>query len=202
MNWVDLTFAVLLAAGAIIGLRMRLIGATVIVIGGLIGWLLAGRLSHKVGGLFGDFLSADTFVTIISYIIIVAVALLVARWVAKIVRSISAIATLGLSGMVDRLGGLALGALLGIVVAGAFLIVMARATYNFELPDEGMAGTVASREPKVEDTRMSIENALDGSAVAPVFVRAMTHLPGDALGFVPDDFMVALEILERRIEGQ
>lgn len=244
MNWFDIVIIAIIAVGAFMGMRTGLIGAAITAVGGIIGWLIAGRLSDKVGGLFGDSLSNDTIVTVISYIVIVAVALFIARIVARIVRPILSIATLGLSSMVDKLGGLALGLLLGLAISSAFIVVMARFAYNFELPGEGIVGAAAASIPNVQDalgsvqgavgtaadsipnvqgaidsvegavttaagsiavvqdTRDSVEGALTASAIVPVFINIANALPGDTLGFVPEDFRVSLEILDQAIEDE
>ncbi|MCH8109238.1 MAG: CvpA family protein [Chloroflexi bacterium] len=243
MNWFDIVIIAIIAVGAFMGMRTGLIGAGITAIGGIIGWLIAGRLSDKVGGLFGDSLSGDTIATVITYVIIIAIALFIARIVARIVRPILSIATLGLSSMVDKLGGLALGLLLGLAISGAFIVVTARFAYNFELLDEGVIGAAVASIPSVQDalgsvgtvgaaatsipdvqsaldsvegavktagdsiavvqdTRDSIEGALTASAIVSVFINIATALPGDTLGFVPEDFRVSLEILDQAIEAE
>lgn len=272
MNWFDIVILAIIAVGAFMGMRTGLIGAAITAIGGIIGWLIAGRVSDKVGGLFGDSLSADTIVTVITYIIIIAVALFIARVVARIVRPILTIATLGLSSMVDKLGGLALGLLLGLAISAAFIVIMARFAYNYELLDgslaaaaaaaaaanipaevrdalnsaggltgeaaanlpaevrdainsaedlakaaaaagipdiqdvlnstEALAAAAAVKLPVVQNTREGVENALKASAIVPVFINIADALPGDTLGFVPEDFRVPLGILDRRIEAE
>lgn len=202
MNWLDVVLVVIIIVAAIMGRRTGLIGAAITAIGALIGWLLASQLSDKVGGLFDGSLSNDTIVTVISFAIIVVVAVVVARVVGRIVRPMLSIATLGLSSMVDRLGGVVMGLIVGFAIAGAFIILMARFAYNFELPDEGLAGTVARQIPKVEDTRERVEDGLTGSVVVPVFIDVTDAIPGGALGFVPSDFKVALDILEQNIEEE
>ena len=272
MNWFDIVIIAILAVAAFMGMRTGLIGAGITAIGGIIGWLIAGRVSDKVGGLFGDSLTGDTIATVITYVIIIAIALFIARIVARIVRPVLSIATLCLSSMVDKLGGLALGLLLGVAISGAFIVVTARFAYNFELLDgsivaaaaaaavaklptevqdalnsaeglteaaaanlptevqdalkdaeglaaaaeaagipgladvlgsaEGIAAAAAVKLPVVQNTRDSIEGALTASAIVSVFVNIATALPGDTLGFVPEDFRVSLEILDKAIEAE
>jgi len=79
---------------------------------------------------------------------------------------------------------------------------LARFTYNFELPDEGIAGTVADRIPRVQSTRDSVEGLLMESAIVPTFVNVADALPASALGFVPSDFRAAFDILKSRIDMQ
>ena len=189
-------------AGILAGMKEGLIGAAFMAVGGGVGWLLAGQFGDKVGGLFEDSLSSDTIVTAISYIVIIVLAIVVARTVRGIVRPFLTIATLGLSAMVDRVGGLALGLAVGLAIAGALIVVMARITYNFELPSEGTAGEVAKRVPRVEDTRATLEDALVDSALVSVFIDITDALPGNTLGFVPSDFKISLDILEEKIDTE
>ena len=202
MNWIDIAFLAILVVAALVGLRTGLIGAAVIVLGALVGWFLAGRVSPAIGGIYGHVETIDTMVTTVFYVALMVVAAMVAGHVAKLVKAISAIATLGISTMVDRIGGASLGLLLGFILASALLLALARATYDTELPEEGAAGAVIARLPEVVNTRTALEDSLADSAAAPWVVRVYTHLPANGLGFVPDDFMVSLETLEREIEDR
>jgi uncharacterized membrane protein required for colicin V production len=199
MNWLDYLLLAILVVGAILGMRLGLLGAAINAVSLLIGWLIAGQLSDEVGGLFAS-LSNDTIVTVIAYILIMALSLVVAKLVWKVVRPIVNLATLGIVGVTDRVGGIIVGAILGIVVSSAIIIVLARFTYNFELPDTGITGGIAVQVPKVDDTKEAVEGALTDSATVPAFINFTNALPGSALGFVPSDFKISLEILEKNIE--
>ena len=50
MNWLDIVLLIALVGGAVQGMRIGLLGAAVTVIGGLVGWMLAGRFADKIGG--------------------------------------------------------------------------------------------------------------------------------------------------------
>lgn len=201
MNWLDFLLLAILVVGAILGMRLGLLGAAINAIALLIGWLVAGQLSEQVGGLFASSLSSDTIVTVISYIIIMALSLVLAKIAWKIARPIINLATLGIVGVADRVGGIIVGAILGIVVASAIIIVLARFTYNFELSDTGITGGIAVQVPQVKDTKEAVEGALTDSATVPAFINFTNALPGNALGFIPSDFKISLEILEKNIEG-
>ena len=201
MNWFDIVILAIIILSLVQGMRIGLLGAAVSAIALIVGWQLAGQLSDNIGGIFSSSLSNDTIVTVISYVIIMALSVAVAQFAWKFIRPIISLATLGLVGMADRLGGIAIGLVMGIVLAGAVIIVLARFTYNFELPDEGIAGTVSERIPRVQDTKDSLETGLTESTVVPVFIKVTNVIPGSALGFVPSDFRVALDILESNIEG-
>ena len=201
MNWLDILLLAILVVGAILGMRLGLLGAAINAMALLIGWLVAGRLSDEVGGIFASSLSSDTIVTVLAYIVIMALSLVLARIVWKVVRPIINLATLGVVGVADRVGGIVVGAILGIMIASAIIIVLARFTYNFEVPDTGITGGIAVQVPKVKDTKEAVEGALMDSATVPAFINFTNALPGNALGFIPSDFKISLEILENAIEG-
>ena len=200
MNWLDLVVIAIIAVGAFIGMRTGLIGAVIGAVGGFIGWLVASQISDNIGGLFDESLSNDTWVTAVVYVVIIILALVLAGIVGKIVRPFLTVATLGLSSMVDRLGGLALGFVLGLAISGAFILVLARFAYDFELPKENITAYVAERIPDPKATRVKVENALVDSALVGVFIDIADAIPGNTLGFVPTDFKSSLDILEQAIE--
>ena len=49
MNWFDYLLLAIIAAGAVAGMRLGVIGAAFMAVGGLVGWMLAGRLSDGRG---------------------------------------------------------------------------------------------------------------------------------------------------------
>ena len=194
MNWFDIVILVILFVGAYYGLKSGLIGASLGVIGIVVGVLLASQLSDDVGELLTESISNDAIVTVASYAIIIG-AVLAATWMARrILRTLISLTFLGLA---DKLGGLALGLLAGAAVSGALITGMARLTYSFEIPSEGVVGEFLP----VAKAKGWLENTLDGSALVPTFIDITEALPADALGFVPSDFRVALDILQEKIEG-
>lgn len=202
MNWLDFVLLAIIVVSGIAGMRIGLIKAAFAVTGVVVGWLLAGQLSDDVGALFDSSLSNDTVVTVISYAIIVIASAVVASYIGKIVKPMLTILTLGLSKMVDRLVGLALGLLLGITVAGAVVMAGTRLTYDFDTSalDDRVPGQVADRLPQIDGARESLEDALAESALVGVFVDVTDALPASALGFAPSDFKLALRLLEAQME--
>ena len=217
MNWLDVVVLAILAVGAFMGMRFGLIGAAITAAGVFIGWLLAGQWSDDIGALFGDSLSDDTLVTVVSYAIILVAALVVTGIAKKFIMPLLTVVTLGLSSMVNKLGGLGLGLLMGIAVSSALIIGLARLTYDFDtIITESVLEQVPTQVPgqvsaqlkeqlagqlsQVENAREALETALTESALVPVFINITDALPADALGFVPSDFKIALDILEERIE--
>ena len=197
MNWFDYLLLAIILVGAIVGLRIGIIGAAFMVVGGLVGWMLAGRLSDDVGAMMGN-LPGDTWATSLAYVVIEGLCVAAAGFIWKLARPALTVATMGMSSMVNKVGGLALGLVVGAIIAFALIVVSARLTYDFELPDEGMQGRAAEYVP-ADETRDWLEGILVDSAVVSVFVDVADALPGDTLGFIPSDFKNALDNLERRL---
>jgi uncharacterized membrane protein required for colicin V production len=198
MNWFDYLLLAIIAAGAVAGMRLGVIGAAFMAVGGLVGWMLAGRLSDDVGGLLSS-VSGDTWVTSLSYVVIVGLSVVIAAYVwRRLAGPLLMAATMGMSGMVNKVGGLALGVVIGATVSFALIVVSARLTYDFELPDEGIAGSVTERVP-VQGSREWLEGVLVDSTIVSTFVDVADAVPGSTLGFIPSDFEAALNILEERL---
>ena len=197
MNWFDYLLLAIIAAGAVAGMRLGVFGAAFMAVGGLVGWQLAGRLSDDVGGLLSS-VSGDTWVTSLSYLVIVGLSSVVAAYAWRLARPFLMAATMGMSGMVNKLGGLALGIVIGATVSFALIVVSARLTYDFELPDGGIAGSVTERVP-VQGSREWLEGVLVDSTIVSTFVDVADAVPGSTLGFIPSDFEAALNILEERL---
>ncbi len=194
MNWLDIVILVVIFVGAYYGLKSGLIGASLSVIGIVVGILLASQLSDDVGELLTDSISNDALVTVASYAIII-VAVLVGTWIAK--RILRSLISLMFLGWADKLGGLAFGLLAGAAISGALITGMARLTYSLEIPSGGAGGGFLP----VAQAKGWLEDALVGSSLVPTFVDITDALPADALGFVPSDFRVALDILQQKIEA-
>ena len=194
MNWFDYLLLAIIAAGAVAGMRLGVIGAAFMAVGGLVGWQLAGRFSDDVGGLLSS-VSGDTWVTSLSYVVIVGLSVVIAAYVwRRLAGPLLMAATMGMSGMVNKLGGLALGIVIGATVSFALIVVSARLTYDFQLPDGGVAGSVTE-----QSSREWLEGVLVDSTIVSTFVDVADAVPGSTLGFIPSDFEAALNILEERL---
>ena len=196
MNWLDIVLIVIFVVALLQGLKLGLLGAAVTAIGAIVGWQLAGQFSDDVGGLFGG--TGDTVATVVAYVIVISLSMTAIRFAYRLVRPF--LIVIPIVPLVDRLGGVALGLIAGIVLSGAVIIILARFAYDFELPEGGVAGQVAQRVPDPTETRESVENALTESSIVPKFISVTDAVPASALGFVPSDFKASLDILDERIE--
>jgi len=225
MNWLDIALIVILVLGLLWGMKTGLIGAIFTTVGILVGWVLAGRMADDIGGLFESSLSSDTLVTVVSYAIIIIASVVIIGFIGKIAKPILTTATLGMSGMVDKLGGLALGLVIGLAIAGVCITGMARFAYNFTIQTPGLeavapgiTGTAIGGQaaaatgaltdalgdvslPIVDDKKQAVEDSLTESTIVPIFMDIQGALPADALGFIPADFGLALDILQAEINA-
>ena len=195
MNWLDGAFLVVIAASAYVGLRTGLISAAFTVVGVWVGIALAGRFSDNLGEHLTSSISNDTLVTVISYAFIVVAVVLAARLAGAALRKAVGLFTMGLA---DPLCGALLGALAGVIMAGALVTGMARLAYDFE-PAEVSVEEVSASESEasqgdgrtayatlgdgagatfIEHTRGFVEGPLLGSAFAAVFVDVVDCTAG------------------------
>ena len=159
MNWLDIIILIVLIGSAVFGMRTGIITALIMTIGGFVGWLIAGQLADDLGSTFSDSVSSDTLVTVVSYIIIISAGLMVGSWIAKIVRPILSVATLGISSLIDSLGGITLGLLIGIVISSSIIIFSARFAYDFENIDNDTVTSIAD-QIDVKTVRLGLQNRL------------------------------------------
>ena len=198
MNWFDWVLIGILLVSAYMGMKVGLIRAALGFVAMIIGWIFAGQISDKVGGLFDSSLSSDTIITVATYAVIMVLAIVLSGYAAKVIKPILTIFTLGLSSMVDKLGGLALGLLFGIALVGTIVLVGARLTYDFDTSsiEDQLPGQVSDRLPDIEDALGGLEDVLAESKIVSGVVTVADKLPAGALGFAPSDFGTALEILD------
>ena len=208
MNWIDIVIVLIVAASLVWGLKTGVIPMVFTVVGMLIGWWLAGQYADDVGGLVGDWGTFDTAVTVVCYAAIVSLSVFVASKLGSLVKPFLVIGTLGTAGMADKIGGLLIGLLIGLVITGAFIVVLARLSFDLEVstPDVQVAGgaeimrLAGGKVAAITEKRQVMVNSLRGSTVVPVFLDMVDLVPGSALGFIPGDFQASLDILREDID--
>ena len=191
MSWFDIVILIVAGIGVFVGWRIGFLGAIFTTLGVIVGMLLAGQLADSVAEALTDTVGGDTLATAIAYVIIVGGAIGAALVARNMVKKILSLVFLG---WIDSVGSLALGLITGVLLAGAVITVTAR--YSGDLPTEGAVGFIV----ETSGLRGSLNDALVDSAIVPIFVDILVALPADALGLIPDDFALALEDLDTRIE--
>lgn len=197
MNWLDFLIIAILLVTVLWGFITGLIDMAFAVIGAALGWWLAGQYAGELSGMLGVTAGSpvDTFVSSIAYPLIVAVAGAVVYLAGKILRPFIIIGTLGMATVADKLGGAAVGLLIGLVAAVAVITMAGRMAYDFDLPDSGVA-PVREVLDSVENTRGTVRDALEASVIASGFLTVRDMLPDAAFDFViPDEFGAALDLI-------
>ena len=207
MNWIDIVILTILIACVLWGARTGMVGAALYAVGTIIGWIIGGRVAQMIGSAFGDSLSIDTTVTVIVYILVLGASILLTRSVIKLLKPGTALVDVATLGM-NRIVGMVLGLAIGIILVAVALTAITRFTYDFDL-DTDISGSAALTTPghvvtenilaKVDNTRSTLENGLIDSAIAPTIVKILRKIPGNSFGFVPKDFMAALDILDSKL---
>lgn len=204
MNWLDFVIIATWAFGFIAGWRIGLFGAIFTTGGLILGVLLAARFSDNVSEVITDSISSDSLATVVAYGIILLAAFLAAQVLKTIVKRMLKLVFLG---WVDAVGAIGLGLVMGLVLSGALITVTAR--YSTDLPlglqkliDEGVTGSL-SVPSIIERTwiQNQLNEALVESSLVPSFLDIRDALPGHSLGFIPDDFKIALDVLQVEIDS-
>jgi membrane protein required for colicin V production len=157
MNWLDIVIIIFLAITTITGLIRGLVRTIIPLVGIIVGVVLAGHFYGSVADWLSHWFHSPSQVKItgfaIIFIAVVAVSEIIAWLVSKFLNLL-------LWGWVDKLGGAALGFVIGGMVCGAILTLITR--YHF-------AG---------------IEGSIQGSSLASFFVAHFNM----ALPFLPKEF--------------
>ena len=204
MNWLDFVIIATWVFGFFAGWRIGLFGAIFSTGGLVVGVLLAARLSDNVSDLITDSISSDSLATVVAYGIILLATFLAAQVLKNIVKRMLKLVFLG---WVDAVGAIGLGLVIGLVLSGALITVTAR--YSTDLPlgvQKLIDGDVTGRlsvPSIIERTGVQdqLNKALVESSLVPLFLDIRGALPGHSLGFVPDDFKIALDILQVEIDN-
>ena len=207
MNWIDIVIVLILAASLVWGFKTGVIPMVFTVLGMLIGWWLAGQYADDLGGLVGDWGTFDTAVTVFCYAAIVSLSVFVASKVGSMVKPFIVIGTLGTAGMADKIGGLLIGLIIGLVIMGSFIVVLARLSFDLEVstPDVQIASgaeimrLAGGKIAAVTEKRQVMVSSLKESRAVPVFLDVVDVVPGSALGFIPGDFEASLDIVREEI---
>ena len=182
----------------VLGWRTGLFNAAFLAGGAAAGVFVAGRFSDDVAELLTDSLFSDTLATVISYAVIVAIIFVAVQALRGFLnRPLHRIMRIVSVKWMDNLGGAAFGLLLGLALTGGLIAMMAR--FASDLPEDIEAIDLAGIDRT--ELQTGLNDSLTESGLVPAYLEARRSIPGDAMGFVPDDFDVALDILEAQIDG-
>ena len=226
MNWLDFVILGILIASMLWGLKTGIFVAGIYGIAILVGWRISGDVSQFVGEFIGDALgsnsssakaiselsginlSVDTIATVAAFVVVLILTLIITNIVLKFIGPLLAVLDVATLGM-GRIAGIILGLIIGVIISSITVSGLTRLAYDFheipELPGSSLvsAGEVISVEgidAKIENTRTSIETALLGSRLAPIFVKTLQITPDNSFGIIPTDYMTAIKILDSKLD--
>ena len=174
MNPLDIIFAVILLAAIVFGLKVGLLGAIYSVVLVIVGWYVSATFGHYVGERIDEFIEIGRYATLLSYILIYLVVLFVGKRLWTVLSKALSLGTLGLSTAVDRIGGVALGLLLGAAAVGALIV--------------GLLGVA-----RITD---ALDATLADSTTVDIVANLVESAPGGLLGLVPESFQFALDSIQ------
>ncbi len=200
MNVFDWVLIAVFALTALWGYKTGLIDAALNAIMIYVSLFLSGLFAARVLSLFWDGVESESVSTAIGYVIIFAAVFIASRIVSGIVKKALKITFMG---WVDSLGGIVIGLVAGVLIAGGVMTVAARYTYIIPENTDDLTATgiqemiQQAAENYVEE---GVRDKLDGFLTESQLIPSLLSLRGVVIEFAPEDFGVALDILESRID--
>ena len=200
MNVLDWVLVVAFALTAFWGYKTGLIDAVLNAVTIYVGLFLSGLFAGRVFSLITDEVESQAVATAIGYVIIFVAVFIASRIVSSIIKKALKITFMG---WVDNLGGIVIGLVAGVLIAGGVMTVAARYTYVIEEDTSGQSASGiegmiqnAARNYVETGIREKLDEALTESQIVP----SLLGLRSFVIEFAPDDFGIALDILETRID--
>lgn len=200
MNVLDWVLIAAFALTALWGYKTGLITAVINVVAIYVALFLSGLFAARVLGLFWDGVESAALSTAIGYVIIFVAVFLASRIVASIIKKALQVTMMS---WVDSLGGIVVGLVAGVLIAGGVMTVAAR--YTYIVPEDTSELTAGGIEEMVQNAAANyveegLRDKLDELLVGSDVVPSLLNLRGFVIEFAPEDFGVALDILETRID--
>ena len=200
MNVFDWVLILVFALTALWGYKTGLIDAALNAITIYVGLFLSGLFAARVLSLFWDGVESESVSTAIGYVIIFVTVFIASRIVSGIIKKALKIP---FTGWVDNLGGIVIGLVAGMLIAGGVMTVAAR--YTYIIPENTDDLTSAGIQDMIQQAaenyvEQGARDKLDGFLTESQLVPSLLGLRGVVIEFAPEDFGVALDILESRID--
>ena len=210
MNVLDWILIAAFVVAALWGNRTGLIDAVLNAIAVYVGLLLGGLFAGRVLATFWDGVESEALSTAIGYVIIFVAVFIASRIVSNIIKKALKITMMG---WVDNLGGIVVGLVAGVLIAGGIMTVAAR--YSF-VEDE--AASEVSATDVMTDGIEGIKDKITGNTITFAknlgrdegrkaliesnIVPSLLNLRSFVIEFAPDEFGTALDLLEQAIDEQ
>ena len=208
MNVLDWILIIAFAATALWGYKTGLVSAVLNAAAIYVGMLLSGVFAGQVLSLIWDGVESQAVSTAIGYVIIFAGVFIACRIVASMIKKAIKVTFMG---WIDSLGGIVIGLIAGVLVAGGILTVVAR--YSFV---EDVETTEIGVGDIMTDGSEGITDKITGNTIAfaknlgqdkgrdllleSMLVPSLIDIRSVVTAFAPAEFGEALELLEQAID--
>ena len=207
MTVFDWVLVAVFVVGALFGLKWGLVQSVLNFIAVYVAMVVGAQFADGLVARVTDDVENESLATAIGYIVIFVAVFIVAQIVGKAIRALLSIVFLG---WVDRLGGVAVGALLGAVLVIGVVTAAARIAYpqdDVELADTIAAaaasgGNIDAAKDKLLSEfadrygRDKLQGWLNDSTLVPTVLDVRDAVPANMLGLIPGEFASALDTLE------
>ncbi len=210
MNVLDWILIIAFAATAFWGYKTGLVSAVLNAAAIYVGMLLSGVFAGQVLSLIWDGVESQAVSTAIGYVIIFAGVFIACRIVASMIKKAIKVTFMG---WIDSLGGIVIGLVAGVLIAGGILTVVAR--YSFV---EDVETTEIGVGDIMTNGREGITDKITGNTIAfaknlgqdkgrnllleSTLVPSLIDIRSVVTAFAPAEFGEALELLEQAIDEQ
>ena len=199
MNLIDYVLLVIILLSAYSGMKIGILKTGFSIGGIFLGWLFAGQFSPHLGEIISQSIRNDTIITVISYALIILATMMVFNYSYKIVKPVLSIATLGFSNLIDKIGGIILGLLIGTLIASIIIVGITRFTYDFEIPKNSMPNIV-TKEIQFLKVNKNIENNIANSMLSTNILKIVQKIPASTFGLIPNDFKTSIQLFSNNNE--
>ena len=145
MNWLDIVIVVALIVPTFSGYLRGLIKSALTLAGLIVGVILASNFYEQLAGAM-TFITSPDIANIAGFIIILAVVLVIAQLLARLLKTTVHAISLG---WVDRAGGAVFGFLMGAVFVGAVLATIVKFFGEGVVTESGIAAILLDKFPLV-----------------------------------------------------
>lgn len=143
MNGLDIVILIYLVISAVAGLAQGLIRSVLSVVGLIAGIILASNFYQQFGNVL-TFVNNEDIANILAFVIILLIVMAIAALIAFILRQIIRAIMLG---WIDRVGGAALGLILGALSVSALLAIIAKYSNSALITDSALASFFLDKFP-------------------------------------------------------
>jgi len=210
MNVLDWILIVAFAATAFWGYKTGLVSAVLNAAAIYVGMFLSGLFAGQVLSLIWDGVESQAVSTAIGYVIIFVGAFIASRIVASMIKKALKVTFMGRT---DSLGGIVIGLVAGVLIAGGIMTVVAR--YSFV---EDVEATGIGVGDIMTDGTEGITDKITGNTIAfaknlgqdkgrdllleSTIVPSLIDIRSIVTAFAPAEFGESLELLEQAIDEQ